>query len=376
MKPSQPNERHSRIVLPGERNNNFGFLRLLFASLVVVSHAPQLVDGNSSREILTRIFGTLSFGDVAVDGFFLISGYLITKSFVQTRSIRTYLLKRFLRIFPGYAVSFWLCVLVLAPLVGAPSRPSVAILENQFHAMLTLLPPGVPGAFIGLLSPSLNGPMWTIAYEFRCYLAVIVVGALGAFTPRYRPVLAGVVLALLLVNAWGILWGVWSPGIQYLGKLSHNVRLLSVFGVGSLYYLYADAIKLSNRGAVIAAAGLVPLMFFSHCAEMAYALLGGYLIFWFALRTRVLESSLIGNRIDISYGLYLYAWPIQNLVIWHYRHINPWLLCLIALPCAAICGILSWTLIERPFLKLAHWQSRSASTPLASVPPQISRQPT
>ena len=87
-----------------ERKNNFGFLRLLFATMVVVSHSPELLDGNRSREILTRLFGTMSFGEVGVHGFFIISGYLITKSFVESRSTGSYLTKRFLRIFPGYLV--------------------------------------------------------------------------------------------------------------------------------------------------------------------------------------------------------------------------------------------------------------------------------
>ena len=154
--------------------NNFGALRLLFAVLVILSHSPELVDGNRSREILTRIFGTLSFGEFGVDGFFLISGYLITKSFQDSGSAGGYLLKRVLRIYPGYVVAYLLCIFALGPFVGG----QIAELSGArvLREIISLSKPGMQGVFPGMPYPSLNSSMWTIAYEFRCYLLVLAAG--------------------------------------------------------------------------------------------------------------------------------------------------------------------------------------------------------
>jgi peptidoglycan/LPS O-acetylase OafA/YrhL len=115
----------------------------------------------------------MSFGEIAVDGFFLISGYLITQSFVRRDSTMAYLISRVLRIVPGYLISFLLCVLLIAPFAGGRavlSLDELALggLAALVRQMLTLSPPEIPGVFTGLFYPMLNGAMWTIAYEFRC----------------------------------------------------------------------------------------------------------------------------------------------------------------------------------------------------------------
>src|SRR5262249_38480757 len=137
-------------------------------------------DGDRHREPLTLLFGTLSLGELSVYGFFLISGYLIVQSFDRSPSNLAYLRNRVLRIYPGYAVAYLACIIVVAPLAGADPR-SLDVTKAASHLAFLDSPRLVADAFAGTQYPSLNGSMWTIAYEFRCYLFVLAFGALGLF---------------------------------------------------------------------------------------------------------------------------------------------------------------------------------------------------
>lgn len=329
------------------RANNFGTLRLLFAALVILAHAPELVDGDRSRELLTRVFGTVSFGEVAVDGFFLVSGYLITASYRAKSSFTDYLMRRVRRIYPGFVVASLLCIAVVAPLAGG-DLAAVSLPETLARLALLLMPV-VPGAFADLPYPLLDGSMWTIPCEFGCYLLLGLVGTARALRRRgrYLAMLAG--LSLLLVLRWLYL-PIGHPG-DGLGSLSEMIRLSFVFACGGAFQLFADRIVYTGRGAACAALLLLPLLFSPPLAEPAFALFGGYLIFWFAFAVRPLALSRATAQVDPSYGLYLYAWPIQNLLIARMPGLSPWAGAALTLAAALPLGILSWYLVERPMLR-------------------------
>ena len=328
--------------------NNFGFLRLLFATLVILSHSPELVDGNRSREILTRIFGTMSLGEVAVDGFFLISGYLILQSLVSSRSYFEYLCKRVLRIYPGYIVAFVVSLCIGSLAGGRISGLGQTLLD--ITRALSLHTPRLDGAFAGNPLPVVNGPMWTVSYEFRCYLFAMLIGVVGIF--KSRAVYLSLTVAFLLIVLSQLDFQ-WPPTIAAVfGQAKLSVHFAFAFLVGGAFYLLRDKIRYARGAVVFALTGLVPLMFSPQVAEAALVTFGGYVLFYFALKFTSARLSRIGSKVDLSYGIYLYAWPIQSVLIWHYRHISPWLLFGLSATMAGVCAYASWTLVERPALRL------------------------
>jgi len=337
----------SQEVSRGDRAaNNFGSLRVLFAILVVLSHAPELADGNRSREWLTQVFGTLSLGEIAVDGFFLVSGYLITASYRAKRSFSDFVMRRARRIYPGFVVASLVCIAVVAPLSGG-NVAAVSPVETVLRLSLLLMPM-VPGAFEGLPYPMLNGALWTIPCEFGCYLLLGLVGTARALRRRgrYLVLLAGLGGLLMLRRLY---LPIGAPG-DGLGTLSEMIRLSFVFCCGGAFRLFGDRIAYTGRGASLAALLLLPLMFIPPLAEPAFAILGGYLIFWFALAVRPNLLSRATAQVDASYGIYLYAWPVQNLLVARLPGLSPWMAALLALAAAIPLGFLSWYLVEKPML--------------------------
>ena len=328
------------------RNNNFGTLRLLFAALVIVSHTQGMLDGNPDRDLLFLLFGTLPFGEVAVDGFFLISGFLITKSMIERTSLLSFAARRVARIVPGFMVVFWLCVLALAPFFTTEPVFTPQVLADNVLLSLRLSIPTVPGAFSTAHFPMLNGSLWTIAWEFLCYMGVAALGVVGLLQARFRWLLAaGVVVALAIRIAWKLDTHGWHEG-----DFVNAVRFASMFGTGMLFHLFRDKVRYTTLGAGAAGVALFGLMFFEPLAETALTIFGGYLIFWFAFAVKQWPTSRLKD--DISYGLYLYGFPVGQVLIWFWPHGNPWLIGLATFAGAIPLGFLSWTLIERPAMKL------------------------
>jgi peptidoglycan/LPS O-acetylase OafA/YrhL len=329
-------------------DNNFGFLRLLFATLVIVSHSAEIIDGNRSREALMLLIGgNMTFGEIAVDAFFIISGYLVLKSFEYSETSTAYLLKRIRRIYPGFlaAVVFGVFIAQLAgvDLTALTFKEWCRIAAN----VLLLNAPNFP-TFMGLPATVLNGSIWSIPIEFRCYLLIIILAAIKFYKkPWLLLILVG---ALMRVNQLKLVVP-WPGPIGHLtGYPPLMIRMIPMFCVGSIYYLFQNRIPYHACLAFISASGLVISLHFSAAPEAAVAIFGSYLIFWFALGFRSKVISRINSRTDISYGVYLYAWPIQCSLALYFSIKSPLTLMATSTPIVFLIGLVSWRFFERPFI--------------------------
>jgi peptidoglycan/LPS O-acetylase OafA/YrhL len=366
------------------RSNSLGFLRLLFASFVIISHVPEIYDGNRDREILSRFFGTISLGDLAVDAFFIISGYLVVASFNNSASRIAYMAKRIARVYPGFLVAYLMSVFVVAPLVGAaPPRSGEEIISVIVRGLL-LQTPVVENVFDGTWYPLLNQSMWTISYEFRCYVLVLVLGVSG-WLERWRLMLLVTAILLLLSAVFATeyrpsiyayqqqgvpdIFSVREWVVMIVGGLRSDIRLGGLFLSGVCFYLIHDRIVINKSVIMLSAVFLVIGLCFERGANAAVAIFGGLLIFGVG---NIGDKSIfvkINNRNDVSYGLYLYAWPVTKLLMWFWPGLSAFYVGILTFCITYACGWISWVVVERPVLSVV----KGKNTTVRSMPASLSR---
>ncbi len=345
------------------RANQFDRWRLLLAVLVVYSHCFVLLlrpeDASRSETFLRITRGQITGGELAVDGFFAISGLLILHSWTRSRTLWHYLQKRVLRIYPGYLLAAAVCALLFGPLGAAqPSRYFTTLdLPRLIVSTLHLTSLWVPGVFPHNPVPgSINGSSWSIFYEFWCYLLVAGIGLTRLYQkPFFLPLLFAASLATYAAQHAPI------GRFDQMSPFFHHIpvpcagpwpRLLSFFLAGMTFYRYRQRIPSSRRLLIGSLAALGLLSLAGTGLTAALPLFGTYALFYSAFSRRSgLPSS--APRADLSYGIYLYAFPIQQLLVMHAgSHLNPYSLFLLSLAITLGFALLSWHTVEKPALQL------------------------
>jgi peptidoglycan/LPS O-acetylase OafA/YrhL len=165
-----------------------------------------------------------------------------------------------------------------------------------------------------------------------------------------------VVLPLTIIMWVGTLFTTpdW-PQIRFeglFGGVDETLRLTALFLTGACFFLYRDRIAYQGGLAALAAIGLFVSLFNHATAGPAVGIFGGYLTFWFAFLPDTPKLNAINSKTDVSYGIYLYAWPIQMLSIRYIAGISPVSLIGITTISAGLLAYVSWRFLERPALSL------------------------
>lgn len=346
-------------------HNAIGFLRLFFAAVVVLAHAYTL--GGFGPDPADRWSnGRETLGDLAVAGFFVLSGFLITRSAERAPTVIRFVWHRFLRIFPA----FWVCLIVtavlFAPLALAIEHRAfgqylTSEVDNPLryvivNADLSMRQYGIAGLLANLPYPrAFDGSLWTLRFEFACYLAVGFFTLVG-IVQRRRWIVAAAGATLFAAYAIPLAFAhhatiPWPFDAMLRGNNRLAAELVVYFFAGAIAYLYRDVIPLTRWvGASSLAAGAIALHW------PVYGIVGPIA---FSLATLWLAAELpfcdVDRRIDLSYGLYIYAFPLQQLAA-AAGVVSLGLAAFTVLPLvgALMLACVSWFVIERPSLALKH----------------------
>ncbi|WMJ87349.1 acyltransferase family protein [Anaerocolumna sp. MB42-C2] len=331
------------------RCNNFDFLRFIAAILVIVSHSFPLTYGDNKKELL-YIFthGQLTFGNLAVKVFFIISGFLIAGSWDNSHNIFIFIKARVLRIFPGIITAVTLSTFLLGALFTTYPIEEYFHNENTYRylASITLyhMLYNLPGVFQDNIYPSaVNGSLWTLKHEFNCYL---ITGVLGLFNLLKKQFMLPLFLITFIsyVMKWDCL------GLSHL-----SLGLAACFFAGTLIYCFKDKIKIN---AAYFNLSLIVFLLTTQFPgfELTSTLLLPYIILFLAFSPKI-KLNHFASKGDLSYGIYIYAFPIQQIISHVLGDSLHWYINLIiAVPFVLLFSFLSWHFIEKPFMKLKKYE--------------------
>jgi peptidoglycan/LPS O-acetylase OafA/YrhL len=329
--------------------DNFLLLRFIAATMVIFGHAYAMSGIPGAADFIARahLGKDIYSGSLAVDIFFVISGFLVTGSYLQRANLEVFLKSRALRVLPAYAACMIFTAFVLGTIYTelplwkywlSPDTGGYVMVNMQFGTDLRW---SLPGVFAHNPYPnSVNGSIWTLPAEVRMYLWVAILGALGVLRKRW---LANAAFATLLVL------GVFNPEQLPLVPHPDFFRLAAFFLAGAFCYINRDWIPVSNWLLL----ALIALAIVTRHSFTSSWTLGGAIAYgslWFAYRPNFHFFNWFG---DYSYGLYLWGFPVEQAVAhWFGAPTRPMLIFVISLPITLVLAALSWHLIEKPALRL------------------------
>lgn len=339
------------------RENNLNFLRLFAASLVLVGHNYALLN---LPDPLKNIFKVstgphISLAHISVDAFFVISGFLVCGSLFKKSDAIDFFSARFLRIYPGLIMMSLLSVLVLGPAVTnlplldyLTDRQTWTYLISTGTVASTALQFSLPGVFENIPYPNVvNGSLWTMPYEIRMY--IILAGGyffIKIITKNFEVYAGYFIVGLAGVGLFLYIWS----ALQVIPRL-HASRFIWFFFSGSCFWLLRKYVYINMRAVfvIILLFGLT-LLAGNKYFFIFYVLVFGYIVISMAYLPNKIFRAL--NKVgDYSFGIYIYAFPVQQACIFFVPEISFIKLLFLSFMITISLAMMSWHFVEKPFLE-------------------------
>lgn len=344
------------------QNNSFDFIRLILALVVVVFHASYqsgaYLYGSDYHNKMPYYFQVNDWdnnyshlGGLAVYGFFVLSGFLITRSALRTKDLITFFKNRIVRIYPGFLVSLLVTCFIIVPICAFLkdfNNINLPTLTNQtlsfFFRNLFI---DTPVTKINeIIDWDFNGSLWTLLQEFRAYIIIGGLASLGLLKNRRLVLVITILLNLIyLIGTQNIIIR------TELDAIFTNFRffvLFNYFFVGASFYLYLDKIKWNITWCVVSILGIF-LAFYMNLTGLFLPISSGYFILYLSQVLPI--QNLTKHFGDMSYGVYIYGTPIQIAMflagVGKLGIIN---FTLISMILSLFAGYLSYHLVEKPLL--------------------------
>jgi peptidoglycan/LPS O-acetylase OafA/YrhL len=302
-------------------SNNFNFIRLIVAISVQISHSISLSYIKQDDAVVKLTRGIYSCSHLGVATLFIISGYVITNSAFHSKSWKSFLWKRVLRLIPGLLIVLLFCAFILGPIVTSEplyfyfsSKETYRFLSFVF---LYIQKYSLPGVFENNPISAINGSLWTLAYEFTLSILVMF-GFLFGILKKRKLVLCLWILFLTFRIYLGNMYFWYS----YAAPFTLNLNMLYVFEwsfyflSGMLVFLYRDLniIKLKMLIILFCSYILATSLKKKYILYILNYILVPYLVFYLSFIPGKLNS--ISQFGDFSYGIYIYAFPVQQTLIY------------------------------------------------------------
>ena len=344
--------------------NNLTLVRVVLASAVIYTHCYWLLSGRMGEDDLSFLLGA-PVSAYAVDGFFFLSGFLVYASLRRSAGVADFLLARLVRLWPALALSVGITVIAgYAFTVDRADYFSGATAKFLANNLSFIAPAyNLTGVICDGRPCTINGSLWTLPWEARCYL---LLGGLALLGLAREKMMVRIVLPATLIGA--LLWDVVAVRDAAGGLIGRDAlyypdmadRLWLLFALGAAAHIFREKIRLSW----MALGALFIINVLAHQAGMGLhlrAVFVGYALLCFGFLT-ARRRAVSGRWHDYSYGMYIYAFPVM-IALGEWREWGSHLTLAAVTALATLpFAILSWHLVERPALDwFRHYRKRRAA---------------